>query len=332
MIKLKLTFESPAFQEPRRLIWEATELSIGRSSRTDFVVPLATLSSHHLTFRRRDGAYEVTDAGSRNGTLLDEVRLEPQHFVPVRHGMVLRTIDLTIRVELTEEYDAESFTMQTATQAIRDMAQDALHHDGQSQDAYLEALNSPLKGRKFLLDDRLQRAFVGSGQGALIRLHEMKLPERALAIERTEVGFLIEPLDDAIRVLVNGEPIAGRYELASRERIVLGELELYFFDPVEDLMLVLDGVLPPVERIEEGKQQAILAGEQGTSTPMAALVPESSVPQQELAPALAPQEEAAQEAAPVKSSRLSPLEIMIMLFILLMVGAAIVVMIVFVTS
>ena len=189
MIKLKLTFESPAFQEPRRLIWEATELSIGRSSRTDFVVPLATLSSHHLTFRRRDGAYEVTDAGSRNGTLLDEVRLEPQHFVPVRHGMVLRTIDLTIRVELTEEYDAESFTMQTATQAIRDMAQDALHHDGQSQDAYLEALNSPLKGRKFLLDDRLQRAFVGSGQGALIRLHEMKLPERALAIERTEVGF-----------------------------------------------------------------------------------------------------------------------------------------------
>ncbi len=332
MIKLKLTFESPVFKEPRRLIWEASELSIGRSSRCDFVVPLPTLSSHHLTFRGREGRYEVMDVGSRNGTLLDEVRLEPEHFVPVRGGMVLRTIDLTIRVELTESYDAESFTMQTATQAIRHMAEDALQHEGQDQDAYLEVMDGPLRGRRFVLDDRLQQAFIGSGQGALIRVHDTQIPERLLTIDRTEQGFALTPADGE-RLLIDGQPVIQRYELRSRQRIVAGPLELYFFDPIEDLMLVLDGVLPEVERVLPDALPEESLGEQGNRTPEVSLdrlaqpVPEA-VGEDDAARST---EQPAQNTSG-KTSRLSRAEILIIVMIVLMVCAALGVMAIFVFS
>lgn len=325
MIKLKLTFESPVFKEPRRLIWEASELMIGRSSKSDFVVPLPTLSGKHIHFQRRDNHYVVADADSRNGTLLDEVRLESGQYVPVHTGMILRTIDLTVRVELTEHYDAESFTMQTATHAIRHMAQDALSHDGRDDDAYLEVMSGALRGRKFILDDRLRQGFIGSAQGALIRLHEGNMSERVALIERTELGFLIEPISSE-RVLIDGQVITGKYELSSRQRVVLGELELYFFDPVEDLMLVLDGVLPPVER-HRNEDSISDEGEQGGETPEASL---SMVKTQEPEPESTSNHEVEPEV--ISSSRLSPLEIMIMLMILLMVGAAVVILVVFVSS
>lgn len=298
------------------------------------MVPLPTLSSHHLTFRGRDGRYEVMDAGSRNGTLLDEVRLDADRFVPVRSGMVLRTIDLTIRVDFTESYDAESFTMQTATQAIRHMAEDALNYEGHDQDAYLEVMEGSLRGRRYVLDDRLQRAFIGSAPGALIRVHDASTPEQLLFIDRTEQGFAVTPVEGQ-RALIDGQHVESRYELRSRQRLVIGAFELYFFDPVEDLMLVLDGVLPEVERVVPEVLPESLQGEQGIRTPEAsldALLPEVPLADMSVAesPHLIP--DSSDEPPNASTSRLSRAELLIIVMIVLMVCAAVGVLLVFVMS
>ena len=344
MTKLKLTFESPQFERPRHLIWEAAELRVGRSQSADFSVPLKTLSGHHLTFRGREGRYEVADAGSSNGTLLDNVKLEPHRFVPLKAGAVLRTIDLAIQVSLVESYDEQSFTMQTATQAIRHMAHDALGHDGRDQDAYLEVLSGELRGRRYTLDDRIKRAFVGTAQGALIKLHGAHWPERLFEIDRTEAGFAITP-SPQVNVHIDDQPVTGRYELRTRQRLSLeGGLEIHFVDPVEELMGALDGVLPPTERVLPGPapaapELAAASNEPGAQAPPQQLEADASSLEASRAaehggadPGAEPEQSVKASKRSKSSSRLSGVEILIILFILLMVCAAVGVILVFVTS
>ncbi|MCA9661811.1 MAG: FHA domain-containing protein [Myxococcales bacterium] len=52
------------------------QIVVGRTARADVCLPYPRISKHHAHFREVDGALELVDNGSTNGTYIDGVRLE----------------------------------------------------------------------------------------------------------------------------------------------------------------------------------------------------------------------------------------------------------------
>ena len=67
---------------------------IGRSSKSDVVIPHEGMSRQHCQIEIINGEYFVTDLGSTNGVLIDNIRIEPhqkvpyQTFLPLSFGAV----------------------------------------------------------------------------------------------------------------------------------------------------------------------------------------------------------------------------------------------------
>ncbi len=67
---------------------------IGRSSKCDVVIPHEGMSRQHCQIEFANGEYFVTDLGSTNGVLIDNIKIEPhqripyQTFLPLSFGAV----------------------------------------------------------------------------------------------------------------------------------------------------------------------------------------------------------------------------------------------------
>ena len=69
-------------------------ITVGRTANNDVVLADVTVSRFHAFFRERDGAWIVCDAGSKNGTRVDQARLEARKEVPVQAGSRVRVGDV----------------------------------------------------------------------------------------------------------------------------------------------------------------------------------------------------------------------------------------------
>jgi hypothetical protein len=68
------------------------QIYLGRAPDNDMVVPVATVSSRHASFLAptAGGVWTITDFGSRNGTFIGDVKVEPMAPTPVQDGEYLR--------------------------------------------------------------------------------------------------------------------------------------------------------------------------------------------------------------------------------------------------
>jgi hypothetical protein len=71
-------------------------ITIGRTANNDIVLKDVTVSRFHAFFRQRETAWVVGDAGSKNGTLVDGVELEPRKEHGVWSGANVRIGDLEV--------------------------------------------------------------------------------------------------------------------------------------------------------------------------------------------------------------------------------------------
>jgi hypothetical protein len=71
-------------------------ITIGRTPNNDVVLRDATVSRLHAFFRQRDDRWIVADAGSKNGSRLDGIPLEPRKEKPVASGQLVRIGDLEL--------------------------------------------------------------------------------------------------------------------------------------------------------------------------------------------------------------------------------------------
>jgi serine phosphatase RsbU (regulator of sigma subunit) len=62
---------------------------LGRSSECDICLPDATISRRHVTVSNRNEQWILTDLGSRHGTFLNSIRIEPNSLTPIGHGDLL---------------------------------------------------------------------------------------------------------------------------------------------------------------------------------------------------------------------------------------------------
>ena len=59
-----------------RYLLDEDEVTVGRDPHADILLDDSTVSRHHAVFRRTNGAFEVIDAGSLNGTYFNRQRVD----------------------------------------------------------------------------------------------------------------------------------------------------------------------------------------------------------------------------------------------------------------
>jgi|GEM_PF-1654095 len=81
------------------------DISFGRASQNSVILPFAAMSKQHGFFRAADdGHWLIADAGSKNGTFVDGVRVSNQALVPLRDGASLRFGDVTAKFWLPKSF------------------------------------------------------------------------------------------------------------------------------------------------------------------------------------------------------------------------------------
>ncbi len=79
--------------EPKK---DGSQLTLGRGAECDAVINDGTLSTLHLVFMQdAAGGWTVRDAGSRNGSTLDGIKLEPGAPKPLKTGCKLTAAGVT---------------------------------------------------------------------------------------------------------------------------------------------------------------------------------------------------------------------------------------------
>ena len=81
------------------------DISFGRAPQSSVILPFAAMSKQHGFFRATDdGHWLIADAGSKNGTFVDGVRVQNQALVPLRDGASLRFGDVTAKFWLPKSF------------------------------------------------------------------------------------------------------------------------------------------------------------------------------------------------------------------------------------
>jgi pSer/pThr/pTyr-binding forkhead associated (FHA) protein len=88
------------------------EVAIGKGPQNDVILPDASVSSAHAVIRFEDGAYRISDLGSRNGTLVNESRLGAEPRV-IQHGDLIKMGHCTLTFRLKEAGDTLSMPQRT---------------------------------------------------------------------------------------------------------------------------------------------------------------------------------------------------------------------------
>ena len=243
---LSLTVRKVGSERPFTVTIDVPEATIGRASTCDVRLPFPVVSSHHLTLREIDGTWQVIDVGSTNGTLLEGFKLPVDRPVILEDGMTLQIVDVTMELGLGLPR-GEGFTLAQSGTMVRQMISEALGRAADTDDlAFLEIVSGPGAGRRATIDDAIDEAWLGSAaDGVLLTVRDVTVPKRAVRIYRHDDGFVLAPADHAT-VLLDGEAMRAPARLRSGARVVLGTVELVFFDPLESYLDELEGLgMPP---------------------------------------------------------------------------------------
>src|SRR5262245_52161526 len=93
------------------------EVAIGKGPQNDIILPDASVSGAHAVIRFEDGAYKISDLGSRNGTWVNDARLgaEPR---AIQHGDLIKMGHCTLTFRLKETGDTLSMPQRTLIMGV----------------------------------------------------------------------------------------------------------------------------------------------------------------------------------------------------------------------
>src|SRR5262249_15734913 len=93
------------------------EVGIGKGPQNDIILPDASVSGAHAVIRFEDGAYKISDLGSRNGTSVNDARLgaEPR---AIQHGDLIKMGHCTLTFRLKETGDTLSMPQRTLIMGV----------------------------------------------------------------------------------------------------------------------------------------------------------------------------------------------------------------------
>jgi pSer/pThr/pTyr-binding forkhead associated (FHA) protein len=245
---VKLSIKSSKTANPRFVEFDAPSISIGRSSRCDLRLPFPAVSGHHLTlFRENDRGYQIRDEGSTNGTRLNGAPMPRGEAQPLPAGAQIEIVDLRIEIDTNAPAGEGVPLAQTGT-LVRMMLCETLL-DTEVDQAHIRVLKGPAAGSTMRLTEGFESGRIADERSADLFMPNLAAP---LAVNRDGDGFTLSFIEaDAAalsavngQVIINDQPLDGIHRLVSGDEIQIGRNQLRFVDPLEDLLIKLDGAHP----------------------------------------------------------------------------------------
>lgn len=214
-----LRWEDKAGNRCALYLREGDTAQLGREEDNDVVLENNRVSRRHAVIVWRDGAFEISDLGSTNGTYVNREPVTQPHIL--RDGDVIHLyIEELHFYELGKaapELEVESEIERTLV-VPPDAAQPRLIVSAGPQ----EGQKFPIRAGKMVIGRATSKATWD------IALQDRAVSRPHAQIERQDDGFVLTDLDSANGTLVNGEMIAEPTALQDGDVILLGETTLLF--------------------------------------------------------------------------------------------------------
>ena len=216
---------------------DSDEIRVGRSPYCHLQLPFETVSAHHFSLVFDNNKYFIYDAGSTNGTFVNNKKLQTGHYIPASENDVIRITDIELQIRFLDD-DHTGLTLEESHGISRKMLSDVLSGSLNKKNmASLGVINGPERGTKCYMKETEEDFSLGSGEACWMTLSRSELQEVHAVILKRHNYFAIKPESESTRVDVNGVQIEVETPLDCDDIIELGEYSLRFYDPLERLLL-----------------------------------------------------------------------------------------------
>ena len=209
--------------------------SIGRLSDNALVIDNPAVSGHHAVVFRDGDAFVIEDLGSTNGTFVNTKRVSRHR---LRDGDAVRVGKSQHAIVFSEQGGEGEGTEAPAPEIAAASGETVYLHAEQHQAllAWIRAAQAPagtavlrvLQGQtersEYLL--YAHTSVIGKSDAALIRLKGVFKPKEAVAIARSDAGYVATVLGGRTRI--NNERVRERQVLADGDVLEVGGLTLEF--------------------------------------------------------------------------------------------------------
>ncbi len=203
------------------------EIRVGRRADVELPLPFAVLSAIHARLRRGPDGWTVEDAGSTNGTWLDDERLAPGARRAFEWGAELRLASVRLRFE--GEGPPAPAAEGTATIAQRLVAD---LFAGEREGAPTIAITGGATPRTLSLVALDHPYVVGRGETCALPLDVEEVSREHAAFVRGATAVVVRDLGSKNGVLVAGARVAGARALVDGDLVEVGPVALRLDDPV----------------------------------------------------------------------------------------------------
>lgn len=216
------------------------ETSIGRSNSCDICLAYNTVSRFHAVIARRKGKWMIYDTQSKPGIMINEEKIDRKAELCDGDNIVLGNAVFTFcaadaprrEQEAPEEYSGEYIENETYNipMSFNRSEQPAVHQfeDFSSTSRDLPALVNESQNICLYLTEN--SATIGSASDAELHCDLSYVAPYHARISRSRDGWFLENLGSKLGVWINGAPLKTAQLLFDGDKILLGRLQLTFYE------------------------------------------------------------------------------------------------------
>jgi pSer/pThr/pTyr-binding forkhead associated (FHA) protein len=229
------------------------EIRIGRRVDVELPLPFAVLSAVHARLRRGSDGWTVEDAGSTNGTWLDDERLAPGARRAFEWGAELRLASVRLRFEGEgPPAPAVEGTATVARRLVADLFAGAQVDEG----APTLSIARGAPARTLALVALEHPYVVGRGDACALPLDFEEVSREHAAFVRGATAVVVRDLGSKNGVRVSGARVSGARDLVDGDVVEVGPVRLRLDDPVGRYLRELEAL--PSEAVEVAARPAPL--------------------------------------------------------------------------
>jgi len=232
---------------------ETEEIFLGRARGNTVELGDSAVSGQHVRIVRQGEQFVLHDLGSRNGTHLNEERLQPNSTKLLRAGDVIRIVHYKIKFDSGVGVYSSQTTENTAQLALSMVKQMIGGIEQEEDPPTLYITSGVQEGQTFPLTDAYDEITIGRSPDCSLVLNDENMSRKHGIVRRDwSTGVTIKDPGSRNGILLNGKRIERGKEvvLNDRDEITMGTSVLIFSDPVGSQLAaqfgdVADGVLDP---------------------------------------------------------------------------------------
>jgi pSer/pThr/pTyr-binding forkhead associated (FHA) protein len=226
--------------------------TVGRRATCDLQLPNSAVSGLHARFELdSSGTARVIDLGSKNGTAVDGMRIEPNVPALLKAGSEVTIANVALVLSDGVEGDSMSLSLEQSESLSRSFLRGMLGVAARGNRATLQVLKGPAKGTLFSIDERRSRVLIGTGEGVDLEVGVPALAGKPVTLLMNEQSYQLLPHGEA-KLQVGSEPVEQPRRLRDGDTIRILKSTIRFRDPLQSAIDGLDeDGEPPVPTLAE---------------------------------------------------------------------------------